>query len=188
MWIFPCLEKSCHDVIKTKDILFLEFQELADLKIGYKHDTNTYTMIVCKFLFQRFISKTSHSHLVLAEKRQRWWLWQPAFVGYLCSSIRTLPCKGLHCVLLDSTLGRLNLRLWTRVRELFLCFTNFFTKLFCQSPTVCEPSQVYLSSTCCQEIGQPGKGCFRHWVTKNASCSEQQCDHKHMFKKVLFFV
>ena len=90
---------------------------------------------------------------------------------YLCSSIRTLPHKGLHCVLLDSTLGKLNLRLWTRVRELFLCFTNFFSKLFCQveSPTVCEPSQVYLSSTCCQEIGLSGKDCFRHWVAKNHS-------------------
>ena len=28
------LKKSCHDVIKTKDILFLELQELADLKTG----------------------------------------------------------------------------------------------------------------------------------------------------------
>ena len=42
------------------------------------------------------------------KKRQKWWWTRPAFIGYLYSSIRTLPHKCHLHFLLVSTLWRLN--------------------------------------------------------------------------------
>ena len=58
-------------------------------------------------------------YLVLAEERQRWWWRWPAFIGYHSSGIRMLPHKRHLHFFLVSTLWRLNLQVWTRMRELF---------------------------------------------------------------------
>ena len=99
------------------------------------------------------LNEKLHIHLMLAEERQRWWWRSPAFIGYLCSSIRTLPHKYHLRFLLVSTLWRINLQVWTWIRALFKLLLQNSSQI-CSVKRSDEPSHVYISSTCSQDIRQ----------------------------------